>query len=55
MEITSVKDLPLETLYTLATCHTLMNLDDELIGDPLEKVTLQAMDFFLSNIKIRLW
>lgn len=39
----------METLYTLATCHTLINLDDELIGDPLEKVTLQAIDWTLTK------
>ncbi|CAF0703841.1 unnamed protein product [Brachionus calyciflorus] len=49
MDIVSVKDLPLETLHTLATCQTLMNLDDELIGDPLEKVTLQAIDWTLTK------
>ena len=49
IEITSINNLPAETLYTLATCHTLMNLDEELIGDPLEKVTLQAIDWNLTK------
>lgn len=49
MEIVSVKEIPQETLYTLATCHTLMNLDEELIGDPLEKVTLQAIEWSLTK------
>ncbi len=48
-EITSINDIPPETLYTLATCHTLMNLDEELIGDPLEKVTIQAIDWTLTK------
>lgn len=49
MEIVSVKEIPQETLYALATCHTLMNLDEELIGDPLEKVTLQAIEWSLTK------
>lgn len=49
MEITSVQNLPMETLHTLATCHTLVNMDEELIGDPLEKVTLQAIEWTLTK------
>ena len=49
MDITSVNELPVDTLHTLATCHTLVNMDDELIGDPLEKVTLQAIDWTLTR------
>ena len=33
----------------LATCHTLINLDDEIIGDPLEKVTLQTIDWTVTK------
>jgi cation-transporting ATPase 13A1 len=44
IDITPIGDLPSETLHTLATCHTLINLDEELIGDPLEKVTLQSIE-----------
>lgn len=44
-----MKEIPQETLYTLATCHTLMNLDEELIGDPLEKVTLQTIEWSLTK------
>ena len=39
----------METLHTLATCHSLVNLDEELIGDPMEKVTLQAIDWTLTK------
>ena len=33
----------------MATCHTLINLDDEIIGDPLEKVTLQTIDWTVTK------
>ena len=36
-------------MYTIGTCHTLINLDDELIGDPLEKVALQAIEWALTK------
>lgn len=49
LEITALANLPDETLYTLATSHTLVNLDDELIGDPLEKATLQAIEWTLTK------
>lgn len=49
IEITPINNLPNETLHTLATCHTLINLDDELIGDPLEKVTLQSIEWTLTK------
>ena len=49
MNITHVSEVPLETLHTMATCQTLVNLDDELIGDPLEKATLQAIDWTLTK------
>ena len=49
MEITPINELPLETLHTMATCQTLVNLDEEIIGDPLEKATLQAIDWTLTK------
>ena len=36
----------------MATCHTLMNLDDELIGDPLEKVMLNAIEWNLTKSEV---
>jgi cation-transporting ATPase 13A1 len=33
----------------MATCHTLINLDDEIIGDPLEKVTLETIDWTVTK------
>jgi magnesium-transporting ATPase (P-type) len=39
-----------ETIQTLATCHALVTLEDgTVVGDPLEKVTLQWIDFDLNK------
>ena len=52
LEITPIQSIPLQTLHTIATCHTLINLDDELIGDPLEKVALQAIEWGLTKADV---
>ena len=49
LEITPIQNIPADTLHTIATCHTLINLDEELIGDPLEKVSLQAIEWNLTK------
>lgn len=49
LEITPIQNIPQDTLYSIATCHTLINLDEEIIGDPLEKVTLNAIGWTVTK------
>ncbi|KAJ3295791.1 hypothetical protein HK104_002306 [Borealophlyctis nickersoniae] len=42
-------NLPTETTYTLAAAHALVMLEDGIIGDPMEKNTLESVEWTLTR------
>ena len=47
--LTNPKSLPKETNRILASAHALAVLDDGIIGDPMEKNTLESIDWILQS------
>ncbi|XP_043484345.1 endoplasmic reticulum transmembrane helix translocase [Leptopilina heterotoma] len=48
-EVTEIADAPIESIQVLATCHSLVQLDDGIVGDPVEKATLKAVNWNLTK------
>ena len=48
-DLIPARESPFETQCVLATCHSLVLLEGDLVGDPLEKVALNAVDWNLSK------
>jgi len=48
-EIQSVDNMPVSTVRVLASCHSLTFLDDAVVGDPMEKTALKAINWTLSK------
>ena len=48
-DIQPLKDVPIETVRVLACCHSLTHIDDNVVGDPVEKAALSAIDWTLTK------
>ncbi|XP_050428737.1 endoplasmic reticulum transmembrane helix translocase [Adelges cooleyi] len=44
-----MSDAPEDTIQVLASCHSLVQLENTLVGDPIEKASLNAINWILSK------
>lgn len=44
-----MNDAPEHTIQVLASCHSLVQLEDTIVGDPVEKASLNAINWVLSK------
>lgn len=55
-QLISVEEAPSDTVRVLASCQALVVLDDgELVGDPMEKATLKAINWNPTRSKCIKW
>lgn len=47
--VTPIEQCPQSTLQILASCHSLAHLDEKLVGDPLERKVLEAINWNYSK------
>lgn len=47
--LTATTETPPETIWVLASAHALVLLDDGIVGDPMEKVTLESIQWKLGK------
>lgn len=48
-EMMPMNEAPEHTIQVLASCHSLVQLEDTLVGDPVEKASLNAINWVLSK------
>ncbi|XP_050703625.1 endoplasmic reticulum transmembrane helix translocase-like [Eriocheir sinensis] len=48
-EVIPVSEAPAASIQVLASCHSLVQLEEGLVGDPQEKATLSAIDWTLTK------
>ena len=46
---------PINFIQALATCHSLVKMDRDLVGDPLEQAMLKAVEWDLSKGRTTSW
>lgn len=48
-EIQPLSDVPVTTIRVLASCHSLTHVEENLVGDPMEKAVVKAMDWTVTK------